>query len=84
MAVLAPSTTTAADLMRQLGVPQDGDEAGDRFGVTECVEVGDGSWIKGKTFVVSQDRSKKTLKELKWEGEKPVWLASFDAEKHYA
>lgn len=83
MALHVATTSTVADLMRQLGVPQDVDGAGDRFGVTECIEVGDGSWTKGTSFILSQDRSKKTLKDLKWEGERPVWLAPFDAEKHH-
>ena len=72
------------DLMHQLGVPA-GDN--DRYGLTECVETGNGSWEKGSTYVLSQDRSRKTLAEVGWDEtrgteKKVVWLAAFDAEKH--
>lgn len=76
-------STTVADLIRLLGFPHGIDGATDRFGVTECVEAADSPWKKGTTYVVSQDRSKKTLQELGWGVEKPVWIAVFDAEKHH-
>ena len=68
---------TVKELIRQLGAPKGKD---DRVGITEAIELGDGAWLKGSTFVLSHDRSKQTLENLGWDeqrgkNKKPVWLA---------
>ena len=83
-ALKIPTTMTVADLMRRLGVP---DYDNDRFGVTECVEVGDGSWTKGSTYILSEEKTKKTLKAIGWDdsrgvANKPVWIAIYDKTRH--
>lgn len=83
-ALKIPTTMTVAGLMNQLGVPGNGN---DRYGVTECVEVGNGSWAKGITYVWSEEKSKKTLKAIGWDDSrgtknKPVWIAIYDKTRH--
>lgn len=75
---------TVADLMRSLGVPTDDD---DRFGVTECIELGNGHWIRGTTYILGEAKSQKTLKEIGWDesrgtSSKPVWIAIHDKTRH--
>ena len=72
-----PSMMTVKELIRQLGATEGGD---DKNGVTECIEVGDGTWIKGSTFLQKHDQSKQSLETLGWDGsrganKKPVWIA---------
>lgn len=79
-----PITMTVAGLMQQLGVP--GSDR-DRFGVTECIDVGNGTWTKGTTYILSQDKSQKTLKAIGWDDSrgttsKPIWLAVYDKDRH--
>lgn len=82
LAARVSANTTVVELIAQLGYPKDAEGANDRFGITECVEVGGGEWKKGTTYVVSQERSKKTLKTIGWEG-RTVWVAPYDASKHF-
>lgn len=72
-----PSMMTVKELIRQLGATAGGD---DKNGITECIECGDGTWIKGSTFFQKDDKSKQTLETLGWDStrgqdRKPVWIA---------
>ena len=71
------SMMTVRELLGQLGSTGGGD---DKNGITECIECGDGAWIKGSTFFKKDDKSKQTLEALGWDesrgtDRKPVWLA---------
>ena len=68
-------------LMWQLGIPKTDN---DRYGITECIEGENGAWSKGTTFILSQDRSKKTLAQVGWSHTRtnPVWLAVYDQDRH--
>lgn len=83
-ALKVPTMMTVADLMRRLGVPT-GDDG--RFGVTECIELGNGYWMKGTTYMLGEAKSQKTVKEIGWDGSrgtssKPVWIAIHDKTRH--
>lgn len=72
-----PCMMTVKELIGQLGATKGGD---DKNGITECLECGDGSWIKGSTFFAKDDKSKQTLEALGWDEtrgkeRKPVWVA---------
>ena len=73
----APCMMTVKELIRQLGATKGGD---DKNGITECIECGDGTWIKGSTFFQKDDKSGQTLEALGWDqsrgkDRKPVWIA---------
>lgn len=83
--------------MVQLGVPTRGlglVGMGGRYGVTECVEKGGREgWEEGRTWTVGAagsgrgSGSGRRVGELEWgvegrNGEKVVWLAAYDGEKH--
>lgn len=75
---------TIAELMRLLGVPTDNN---DRYGITECFEAENDSWTKGRTFILSEDKSKSTLQEVGWDDSRgtknePVWLAIHNKALH--
>lgn len=83
-ALKVPTTMTVADLMRRLGVPTDDD---DRFGVTECIELGNGYWMRGMTYILGDVKSQKTVKDIGWDesrgtSSKPVWIAIHDKARH--
>lgn len=83
-ALKVPTLMTVADLIRRLGVPKDDN---DRFGIVECIEQGNGYWAKGITYILSADKSKKTLQEICWDESrgtthKPVWIAIHDKTRH--
>lgn len=72
-----PCMMTVKELIRQLGATDGGD---DKNGITECIECGDGAWIKGSTFFQKDDKSKQSLEALGWDesrgkDKKPVWIA---------
>ncbi|KAM5445930.1 hypothetical protein MaudCBS49596_006999 [Microsporum audouinii] len=84
-----PSTMTVSELIEQLCPTKapDGREATAR-GITECLEVGDGSWLKGSDFWVGGHRGsddnmkrrvKQTLATVGWTDQRgavaqPVWI----------
>lgn len=83
-ALKVPTLMTVADLMRRLGVPTDDD---DRFGVTECIELGNGYWMKGTTYILGEKKSQRTINEIGWDesrgtSSKPVWIAIHDKTRH--
>jgi len=72
-----PCMMTVKELIGRLGATEGGD---DKNGITECLECGDGTWLKGSTFFKKDDKSKQTLEALGWdesrgEEKKPVWVA---------
>lgn len=72
-----PCMMTVKELIGQLGATEGGD---DKNGITECLECGDGTWLKGSTFFKKDDKSKQTLEDLGWDEsrgkeKKPVWVA---------
>lgn len=79
-----PTMITVAELMRLLGVPSDNN---DRYGITECFEADNDSWTKGRTFILSEDKSKSTLQQVGWDDSRgtknePVWLAIHNKAVH--
>ncbi|KAH0542305.1 hypothetical protein GP486_008648 [Trichoglossum hirsutum] len=72
-----PTILTVGDLIHQLGARTGGS---DKCGVTELLEVGDGSWAKGVTIFLNDDNQKKqALAALGWDetrgaAKPPVWL----------
>lgn len=79
-----PTMITVAELMRLLGVPTDNN---DRYGITECFEAENDSWTKGRTFILSEDKSKSTLQQVGWDDTRgtksePVWLAIHNKTLH--
>jgi len=76
-----PCMMTIKGLIRQLGAPGEGDE---QRGIVECINVGDGRWIKGSVFKLSDDKSKQKLEEIGWNESRgttrePIWLAVYKA-----
>ena len=74
---LVPTLLTVKQLIRQLGGGNGNDE---QSGISECFEVGDGAWLKGSTFMLSDNKSDQTLEALGWTESrgtvsKPVWIA---------
>ncbi len=72
-----PCSMTVKELIRQLGATKGGD---DKNGITECLEVGGGVWIKGSSFFQKDDKSKQSLGAIGWDESrgkerKPVWIA---------
>ena len=70
---------TIKELIRQLGCPGRNDE---QKGIVECVNQGDGRWLKGRVFRLSEERSEGTLKRIGWDASRgttrePVWLAVY-------
>ena len=59
-----------------MGAPEGNDE---RNGITECVELGNGTWGKGRTFPIADEASAKSIKdaELGKDREGVVWLAAW-------
>lgn len=83
-ALKVPTMMTVADLMRRLGVPTDDD---DRFGVTECIELGNGYWMKGTTYILGEEKAQRTLEQIGWDesrgrSSKTVWIAIHDTTRH--
>lgn len=72
----APCSMTVAELIERLGVKG----PDNKVGVTECIELGDGSWAKGVSIVKKDDAAKKTLAQIGWDEtrglgpNRPVWL----------
>ncbi|KAI9787625.1 MAG: hypothetical protein M1839_000156 [Geoglossum umbratile] len=71
-----PTILTVSDLIHQLGAQAGGN---DKCGVTELLEVGDGTWSKGVTIFQKDDQKKQTLAAMGWDEArgttKPVvWL----------
>lgn len=68
---------TIRELIHQLGTEKTIDM---KMGLTECLEVGDGTWLKGSTFFFSDARSEQTLAAVGWDqtrgmgDRKPVWV----------
>ncbi|MCJ1323257.1 Dishevelled associated activator of morphogenesis 2 [Xylographa vitiligo] len=67
------------ELIRRLGCPGTHDT---ERGIVECLETGDGTWMKGSTFRLHEDRSKQRLEDIGWTksrgtDRKPVWLAVY-------
>jgi len=76
-----PCMITIKELIRQLGAPG---EADDQRGIVECIDLGDGCWLKGSVFKLSEDKSKQKLEEIGWNESrgttrKPTWLAVYKA-----
>lgn len=70
---------TVNELIRQLRRERNDDELD---GISECIEVGDGVWLKGSSFKLGEDKSKQTLEALGWTEargtvNKPVWIALY-------
>lgn len=79
-----PTMISVAELMRLLGVPSDNN---DRYGITECFEAENDGWTKGRTFILSEDKSKSTLQQVGWDDSRrtknePVWLAIHNKALH--
>ena len=75
MRLVVPTSLTVQDLILQLGV---GDPK--VHGVSECLELGDGGFLKGQSFMLGDNKSKQTLAALGWNesrgnGRRPVWIA---------
>ncbi|KAH0545400.1 hypothetical protein FGG08_000541 [Glutinoglossum americanum] len=67
---------TIGDLILQLGGRAGGN---DKCGITELLEVGDGSWAKGITIFQKDDQKKQTMAAVGWDETRgaakgPVWL----------
>ncbi len=81
--LVIPTSMMVVDLMHQLGVPSDDN---DRYGVTECFEADGDGWTKGKTYILSEDQSKKTLEQVGWNESRtikqPIWLAVHNKKLH--
>ncbi|TKA77534.1 hypothetical protein B0A55_02262 [Friedmanniomyces simplex] len=50
------------------------------WAATECIEVGDGTFLKGTTIEYTSDKAKSTFEECGWNGRRgrdlpPVWIA---------
>ncbi|MCJ1480834.1 hypothetical protein MMC06_000989 [Schaereria dolodes] len=74
-----PTLITIQELIEQASTESDDNPA---RGITECIEVGDGSWRRGSSFTLNDDpdRLKQTIKSLGWDESrgtiaKPVLLA---------
>ena len=78
-AFTVPTMVTVKQLIRQLRRERN-DEQLD--GISECIELGDGAWLRGSSFKLSDDNSDQTLEALGWTEArgtvmKPVWLALY-------
>ncbi|MCJ1388005.1 hypothetical protein MMC18_000849 [Xylographa bjoerkii] len=74
-----PCSMPIKELIRRLGCPGTHDT---QRGIVECIETGDGSWIKGSVFRLHEERSKQRLEDIGWTrsrgtDRKPVWLAVY-------
>ncbi|KAI9798824.1 MAG: hypothetical protein M1825_004997 [Sarcosagium campestre] len=73
-----PCNITVAELIHQLGARGGGDE---QNGVTECLEIGGGRWVKGISVFKSDEMANQTLGQLGWDDSRghgplpPVWIA---------
>ncbi|KAI9890118.1 MAG: hypothetical protein M1814_004517 [Vezdaea aestivalis] len=71
-----PSSLTIKGLLSSLGV--EGEPY--RIGVSECLELGNGSWTKGTTVMANEERAEKQLEWFGWDESRgtgpkpPVWL----------
>jgi hypothetical protein len=71
-----PTIITVGDLIHQLGARTGGN---DKCGITELLEVGDGSWAKGVTIFQKDDQKKQTMAAMGWDETRgvtkaPVWI----------
>ncbi|MCJ1371164.1 hypothetical protein MMC20_002379 [Loxospora ochrophaea] len=71
-----PTLMTVKELIRQLGISGNADN---RLGITECVETGDGGWRELGTYLLSEERSTRTIGSLGWneshgKDKPPVWI----------
>jgi hypothetical protein len=76
-----PCMITIKELIRQLEAPGETD---DQRGIVECINLGDGCWLKGSVFKLSEDKSKQKLEEIGWNESRgttrePTWLAVYKA-----
>ena len=76
-----PCMMTIKELIRRLGAPGEADE---QRGIVECLNLGDGCWLKGSVFKLSEDKSKQKLEEIGWNESRgttrePTWLAVYKA-----
>lgn len=70
---------TVNELIRQLRCKENNEELDC---ISECIEVGDGVWLRGSSFKLGEDNSNQTLEALGWNEargtvSKPVWLALY-------
>lgn len=63
--------------MYRFGIPE---HEGIRYGITECIEAGQGRWEKGSTWMMGGTGSG-AIKVAEF-GKGVTWLASFDRAKH--
>ncbi|MCJ1295280.1 hypothetical protein MMC34_006842 [Xylographa carneopallida] len=74
-----PCSMPIRELIRRLGCPGTQDP---QRGIVECIETGNGVWLKGSVFRLHDDRSKQRLEDIVWTSargttRKPVWLAVY-------
>lgn len=89
-AIWVPKNQSVTDTIIVLGGPRKTEEQKTRYGVTECLEVGEGRWVKGQSWTAEGPGSQGTrMEELQgspdWRGEgggKVIWLANFDKVRH--
>ncbi|KAL2014089.1 hypothetical protein VTN00DRAFT_1614 [Thermoascus crustaceus] len=93
-----PTTLTVAELIEQIcpvninknphPPPEGNSKVIVAKGIVECIEVGDGKWVRGAEFWVGEGQGNgeegrvgKTLEEIGWDGRRgtrmgPVWVAT--------
>lgn len=80
-----PASLLLSELIIQLGAPA---SSGERYGITQCLESGEGRWATGQTWTVGGAASATTRVGELWQAAKKdgnvVWLAAYDREKHGA
>ena len=78
-AFTVPTMMTVKQLIRQLGRRNSNVELD---GISECIELGDGVWLRGSSFKLGDSNADQTLEALGWTEargtvNKPVWIALY-------
>ena len=76
-----PCMMPIKELIRRLGAPGSSDR---ERGIVECINQGDGRWLKGSVFKLNEDKSDQRMEEVGWNesrgtSREPLWLAVYKA-----
>ena len=76
-----PCMMPIKELIRRVGAPGSSDR---ERGIVECINQGNGHWLKGSVFKLDEDKSKQRMEEVGWNesrgtSREPLWLAVYKA-----
>ena len=76
-----PCMMPIKELIRRVGAPGSSDN---ERGIVECINQGNGRWLKGSVFKHGEDESKQRMEEVGWNesrgtSREPLWLAVYKA-----